>query len=68
MPMLTDLRRRLFGTPEPEQESVLDGEVLIADTRSHLSPSQQVEQKLREFVIGRSFTAKTATRQRPKPR
>jgi hypothetical protein len=68
MPMLTDLRRRLLADPQPEQDGVLDGEVLIADTRSQLSPSQQVEQKLREFLIGRNATAKMATRQRPKPR
>ena len=68
MPMLTDLRRRLLAAPQLEQDSIVDGEVLIADTRSHLSPSQQVEQKLREFLISRNFTAKTAARQRPKPR
>ena len=69
MPMLADLRRLLLaGSQDHEEEQ--QGEVLVADTRARLSPSQQVEQKLRGALVSGQFVAVglASIRQRPRPR
>jgi hypothetical protein len=71
MSMFTELRGRLFSGSPREESLDHEGEVLVADSRARLSPSQQVEQKLRGALVNGQYfeTELTATRAlRPKPR
>jgi len=69
--MFAELRGRLFSASAVEEGLPQDGEVLVADSRACLSPSEQVEQKLRGALVnGQYFDTGLAEAQseRPKPR
>ena len=71
MSMFADLRGRLLAASATENDLDREGEELVADSRARLSPSQQVEQKLRGALVnGQHFEeGLAATRaMRPKPR
>lgn len=71
MSMFAELRGRLLAASPTEDDLDREGEVLVADSRAHLSPSEQVEQKLRGALVnGQYFDAGlTVTKSpRPKPR
>ena len=71
MSMFAELRGRLFSASPMEDGMSHEGEVLVADSRARLSPSEQVEQKLRGALAnGQYFDAGLTEAQsmRPKPR
>ena len=70
MSMFAELRGRLLAASASEDDLDREGEVLVADSRAHLSPSEQVEQKLRGALVNGQYDAGlTATQStRPKPR
>jgi D-aminopeptidase len=50
MPTLADLRVRFATTPRSPATPAGADEVLVADSRSKMSPAQMVEQKLRQAL------------------
>jgi hypothetical protein len=50
MPTLSDLRSKFRSSDEDSRRRVGSDEALVVDCRSHLSPAQIVEQKLRNLL------------------
>ena len=78
MPMLADLKKRFakhFDEPatvpsrEPIFEREAGEEILVADNRAYLSPTQCVDQKLQEALnCGQFIAISLSAPQRRKPR